>query len=280
MKFNVSHLTRYSYSKPVLSSYNESRLTPRSLPGQTILSSHYQIHPKPDEMVRRLDIYGNIVYYFTIQQYHQSLSVKAVCEVEVNESEFNRSETLAESWEITGRKLSNGNHKDWLLARQFTLDSPHVAISPELLDYARPSFSPNRSIIMVVTDLMNRIYQDFKFDTDVTNVATSLKELLRVRRGVCQDFAHLAIGCLRSMRFAARYVSGYIETIPPPGKPKLVGVDASHAWVSVFIPDHGWIDFDPTNNLLHVNRHITLAWGRDFSDVTPLKGVIDGGGRT
>jgi len=164
-------------------------------------------------------------------------------------------------------------------ARQYVLDSPMVTITPELADYAQSSFTANRALVDVVHDLMQRIYKDFTYDPAFTTIATPLSEVLSFRRGVCQDFAHLAIACLRAYGMAARYISGYVETLPEPGKPRLVGADASHAWFSVFIPGTGWLDFDPTNNTVPLDQHITLAWGRDYADVTPLKGIAFGGGQ-
>ncbi|HQT25374.1 MAG TPA: transglutaminase family protein, partial [Burkholderiales bacterium] len=163
-------------------------------------------------------------------------------------------------------------------ALQYALDSPFVMTSSELMAYAGPSFTPGRPLLEAVQDLMQRIHADFTYDPGFTTLATPLSEVLAHRRGVCQDFAHLAIGCLRSRGLAARYVSGYIETLPFPGKEKLVGADASHAWFSVYMPELGWMDFDPTNNQIPADRHIVVAWGRDYGDVTPLKGVIFGGG--
>ena len=164
-------------------------------------------------------------------------------------------------------------------AKQYVLDSPMITVMPELADYAEPSFQVNRSLVDVVHDLMQRIYLDFTYDPSFTTIATPLSDVLRHRRGVCQDFAHLAIGCLRAYNIAARYISGYVETVPEAGQPRLVGADASHAWFSVYIPNTGWLDFDPTNNTVPLDQHITLAWGRDYADVTPLKGIAFGGGQ-
>jgi transglutaminase-like putative cysteine protease len=164
-------------------------------------------------------------------------------------------------------------------AKQYLLDSPMVNTSAELANYAETSFQPNRPLVQVVTNLMQRIYEDFTYDPTFTTIATPLSDVLHFRRGVCQDFAHLAIGCLRSFGIAARYVSGYVETRPEPGKQRLVGADASHAWFAVYVPGIGWLEFDPTNNKLPFDQHITLAWGRDYTDVTPLKGIAFGGGQ-
>ncbi|PKM11646.1 MAG: hypothetical protein CVV13_08500 [Gammaproteobacteria bacterium HGW-Gammaproteobacteria-3] len=168
---------------------------------------------------------------------------------------------------------------DLLDARYYVLDSPMITANAELGAYAQASFLPKRPLVAVVQDLMQRIYQDFTYDPSFTTIATPLSEVLRHRRGVCQDFAHLAIACLRAYGIAARYISGYIETAQEPGKPRLIGTDASHAWFAVYIPGSGWLEFDPTNNKLPLNQHITLAWGRDFADVTPLKGIAFGGGQ-
>jgi len=164
-------------------------------------------------------------------------------------------------------------------AKQYVLDSPMVTTTQELADYARASFLPGRPLVDVVSDLMQRIYTDFTYDPAFTTIATPLSTVLAHRRGVCQDFAHLAIGCLRSFGLSARYISGYVETLPEPGKPRLIGADASHAWFAVYLPGVGWLDFDPTNNKLPYDQHITLAWGRDYADVTPLKGIAFGGGQ-
>jgi transglutaminase-like putative cysteine protease len=167
----------------------------------------------------------------------------------------------------------------WLEARQFVYESPHVPITKALADYAAPSFSPGRPWLAAVLDLTARVFSQFQYDPTATTVNTPVAQVLQNRRGVCQDFAHLQIGCLRSLGLPARYVSGYLLTAPPAGQQRLVGADASHAWLSAFCPELGWIDFDPTNNQIPTTKHITLAWGRDYSDVCPIKGVLVGGGQ-
>jgi transglutaminase-like putative cysteine protease len=166
-----------------------------------------------------------------------------------------------------------------LSAREFVFDSPLVRAHPSLAAYAEPTFRPGRPIVEAILELNHRIETEFAYDPSATDISTPLAQVLRQRRGVCQDFAHVAVGCLRSMGLAARYVSGYLETMPPPGMPRLVGADASHAWASVFLPDFGWLDLDPTNDLLPSGRHIVVGWGRDFSDISPLIGVVLGGGQ-
>jgi transglutaminase-like putative cysteine protease len=182
------------------------------------------------------------------------------------------------SWEKVRDSLEHSLTNEYLEAREFVLDSPFIAVDNTLREYARPSFTPGRPILDAVRDLMRRIFTEFVYDPNFTTIITPLNTVLEHRRGVCQDFAHLMIGGIRSMGLAARYVSGYLETLPPPGKEKLQGSDASHAWLAVYVPGQGWVDFDPTNHQMPTNQHITTAWGRDYSDVTPLKGTIFGGG--
>jgi len=183
------------------------------------------------------------------------------------------------SWERVVGMLRDPGNLLTLLAREFSFDSPYVPRSPELAEYARPSFPPGRPLLQCVFDLTERIHRDFRFLPGSTKVGTPVADVLRLRRGVCQDFTHLQIGCLRSLGLAARYVSGYLVTKPPPGKPRLVGADVSHAWVGVYSPEYGWVDFDPTNGVMPWNSHITLAWARDYDDIGPIRGVLVGGRR-
>ncbi|MDO3379249.1 transglutaminase family protein [Geoalkalibacter halelectricus] len=278
MNYRVTHTTEFVYEAKVGLCYNEARLLPRELPYQKLLSSGLHIDPPPNDYYERFDYFGNRTVYFSTQQPHERLEVTATSEVEVSPSTL-LEQNSALSWEAARDQLRQGHSAQILEACQFILDSPSVGVDEQLAEYARPSFAPGRGLVEGVHDLMQRIFREFKYDPEFSTLATPLKEVLEHRSGVCQDFAHLAIGCLRSQGLAARYVSGYIETQPPPGKERLVGADASHAWFSVFVPDLGWLDFDPTNNQLPGEQHITLAWGRDFSDVTPLKGVAYGGGK-
>ncbi|MCA3071372.1 MAG: transglutaminase family protein [Rhodocyclaceae bacterium] len=279
MNYRISHRTEYHYAEPVDSGYNEARLLPRVVPRQVATASALAIDPPPSDYRERLDYFGNRVASFSIDQPHRSLTVTATSEVAV-EPRSGRLELFeGESWEKSRGILMQSIDAESLTARDFVLDSPLVAAQPGLADYATGSFTRGRSLLESVHDLMERIHRDFRYDPEFTTLSTPLTQVLEHRRGVCQDFAHLAIGCIRSQGLPARYVSGYIETLPPPGKPRLVGADASHAWFSVFVPDAGWVDFDPTNNQMPETQHITVAWGRDYSDVTPLKGIIFGGGR-
>lgn len=283
MHYRITHTTSYEYNENVSLSYNEARLMPRHCANQQVISSTLNIEPYADDFRTRLDFFGNQVAYFSVQQAHQVFTVTAVSEVLLLGSPVQLDFYHKISWEnvrdiLSNQRLSAINLSEEMIdARQCTLNSPLVEATPQLAEYALPSFTAGRSITDTVNDLMQRIYQDFTFDAEFTTLATPLATVLEHRRGVCQDFAHLAIGCLRSHGLAARYVSGYIETLPAPGKTKTIGADASHAWFSVYVPEQGWLDFDPTNNILPSNQHITLGWGRDYSDVTPLKGVIFGG---
>jgi len=308
VKYRITHSTLYQYSQLVGLCQNEARLQPRNFWRQQCQSCHFDISPEPSDFHERIDFFGNHVTYFAVQQAHQRLMVTAISEVTV----FPRNSTsdLANclTWEQVRDQLQEtpgkiqqqsqsqqqdfqritqvqhqsqpqNGYDDLLDAKLYLLDSPMVIASTELADYARSSFQPNRPLVQVVADLMQRIHIDFTYDPSFTTIATPLSDVLHFRRGVCQDFAHLAIGCLRAMGIAARYVSGYVETQPEPGKQRLVGADASHAWFAVYVPGTGWLEFDPTNNKLPFDQHITLAWGRDYTDVTPLKGIAFGGGQ-
>lgn len=277
MKYRITHKTEYQYDTPVGQSYNEARLMPRNTERQTLLNTALRITPLESDYRARVDFFGNQVAYFALQETHHTFTATAMSEVQILPQPGRLDFSQGMSWENVRQMLKNGEHATLLEARQYALDSPYVAATPQLAAYADPSFSPGRPLVEAVHDLMQRIYHEFTFDPEFTTLATPLAEVLQHRRGVCQDFAHLAIGCLRSHGLAARYVSGYIETLPPPGREKLVGADASHAWFSVYLPDLGWMDFDPTNNQVPNEQHITVAWGRDYGDVTPLKGVIFGG---
>jgi transglutaminase-like putative cysteine protease len=252
-------------------------MQPRPCPNQQLLSSQLKINPLPCDYRTRTDFFGNQVAWFSIREPHREFVVTACSEVQIFPQPVQLDFSHGMSWELVKEALWTDRSEPLLEARQFALDSPFIAADAELADYAQASFTRGKALIEAIHDLMQRIHRDFTFDPEFTNLATPLTTVLQHRRGVCQDFAHLAIGCIRSQGLAARYVSGYIETLPPPGKKKLVGADASHAWFSVYLPDLGWMDFDPTNNQLPGDRHIIVAWGRDYSDVTPLKGVIFGG---
>lgn len=278
MNYRITHITEYTYQRTVNTCHNEIHLVPRNFNRQSCSQHEIQIDPVPIDYRERIDFFGNVVASFSIHQPHDRLLVTATSNVTVEAERSQLDFYHNIHWESVCERLHGSDEHEDLLARQYLLDSPLVSVSEELEQYANPSFPHGRNLMEAVLDLMQRIYTDFAYDPLFTTVSTPLEEVLQHRRGVCQDFAHLAIGCLRSQGIPARYVSGYVETLPPPGVPRLVGADASHAWFSVYIPESGWIDFDPTNNQMPTDRHITLAWGRDYSDVSPLKGVIFGGG--
>jgi len=279
MNFRVSHTTEYSYNEPVSLCRNEACLLIRDTPYQRCTMSELQIEPAPADVRHRLDVFGNRVSHFAVQHPHKKLIVTAMSAVSVVANPNIMVSANQFPWEKTRTRLKSERSPQLFDALPFLYDSPLAPRSKELEIYARPSFTPDRPLGEAVSDLMQRIYHEFKYDPGFTTISTPLSKVLSDRRGVCQDFAHLGVACLRSMGLAARYVSGYIETLPPAGQERLVGADASHAWFSVYAADVGWVDFDPTNNKLLSDQHITVAWGRDFADVSPLRGVALGGGK-
>jgi transglutaminase-like putative cysteine protease len=274
--FDVRHATTYEYQTPVTVAHHLLRLTPRLLVRQVRLSHAIEVEPTPAAVSRRTDYFGNEVMFLTLEGAHRRLKIVATSRVAVGPASIpDAAETP--SWESVRHLCRSDRSVAVLEATEFTFRSPRIPVGPAFAGYAAPSFGPGLPILRAVMDLAERIHGDFRFDTAATTVATPLEEVLERRRGVCQDFAHLMVACLRSLGLPARYVSGYLETLPPPGQAKLVGADASHAWVAFFCPGLGWIDVDPTNNLLPSMQHITLGWGRDYADVTPLRGVLVGG---
>ncbi|SHJ08621.1 Transglutaminase-like enzyme, putative cysteine protease [Malonomonas rubra DSM 5091] len=278
MRFRVTHITAYEYKDAVALCRNQAYLLPRQTPWQHCLISTLEIDPQPVDLRERLDPFGNRVSHFALQHAHKKLTVTAKSEIKIKTDPERFAAANRNSWDQLIPQLRSNKSPEILAALPFLYDSPLAGSSSALSDYARPSFPNGRPLADAAMDLMSRIYQDFTYQPGVTTVATPLSQVLKTRQGVCQDFAHLGVACLRSLGLPARYVSGYIETLPPPGQPRLVGADASHAWFSVFTGDAGWLDFDPTNNQLIADQHVTVAWGRDFDDVSPLRGVALGGG--
>ena len=278
MRYDVVHETRYEYESPVTLSQQLLHLTPRKLPWQSCLAHRIEVEPTPTEVSERLDYFGNPLRHILLAVPHPSLVVFARSSVEVASRGAAAHLAGSPPWTPSPERRRSIGSELPLEAAEFLFESPHVEYGPALAAYAAPSFRRGRPLLEAALDLNRRIHRDFEFDVEATSVATPLPVVLEQRRGVCQDFAHLMIGCLRTAGVAARYVSGYILTAPPPDHPRLIGADASHAWVSVFCPKAGWVDFDPTNDCLVDDQHVTLAWGRDFSDVTPMRGVILGGG--
>jgi len=279
-RFRVIHQTRYEYALPVDLCHNEAHLEPRVSPGQRRIASRLLIDPAPDSLHQRLDYFGNPVHYFAVRLPRRQLVVTAESAVEVVTRADPLEGVLRDSppWEDVRAKLEGSREPAVLEARELGLASPMIEPSPALREFAAPSFPPGRPVFEAVADLSRRIHREFAYDPEFSTIATPLAEVLERRRGVCQDFAHLAIGCVRALGLPARYVSGYIETQPASGRERLRGADASHAWFAAYAPHVGWLDFDPTNDQNPPRRHITTAWGRDYGDVTPLKGVLFGGG--
>jgi len=271
--YRVVHRTEYRYESVVSSSYGELYLLPRDVPGQVCRASHVTIEPAPDDYRERIDFYGNRVAYFAVTVPHTKLTVIAESTVDVSRP---RSLPLSvdQPWDAIRDRLRLDSSDDACAAREFVLDSPKVVVTPAVAAYAAPSFPPGRPLTDALSELSSRIHSDFAYKPGATSVRTTLTELLESREGVCQDFAHLTVGCVRSVGLAGRYVSGYLETVPPAGRERLVGADVSHAWASVFVPDAGWVDVDPTNDRFVSDRYVTTACGRDYGDVSPLKGVI------
>lgn len=274
--YQIQHTTTYEYSEPVSLCQNLAHLSPRPGSRQRCEHSVLSITPDPAVLEERIDYFGNPVVYFTIQEQHRELIVSASHRIAIRSERPSQASSIA--WEEVRDRLRRDTSAPWLDAYQFAFDSRYAAAGPRYAAYAAQSFVPGRPITEAILDLTRRIHIDFVYDPKSTSLATPVAEVFENRRGVCQDFAHIQLACLRSLGLAARYVSGYLSTVPPPGKQRLIGADATHAWVSLFCGEDGWVDVDPTNNQVPSDRHLLLAWGRDFGDVSPLKGVILGGG--
>ncbi|WP_432240701.1 transglutaminase family protein [Herbaspirillum robiniae] len=283
--YQIRHQTTYQYSLPVRLSHQMLHLTPRELPWQHCISHSVNIQPAPQLVRSYEDNFGNVIKGFSLDTDHTSLDVHADSWVELTSRSLPQD---ALSWDeaVMQQSYHGGQSMQpgMLDASNFLFESSHVRIKREFIRYAADCFRPGLSVVEGVRALMLRIHDEFSFDPAATTVSTPVTEVFVNRRGVCQDFAHLMLSCLRSIGLAARYVSGYLLTEPPPGQPRLIGADASHAWVSVYCPgregEEGvWIDADPTNGIFADTSHITLGWGRDFLDVSPLRGVLIGGGQ-
>jgi transglutaminase-like putative cysteine protease len=284
-RYDVRHVTTYAYSEAVPVCHNEIHLVPRELPGQRLLSSFIAVEPQPDHVSTHVDFFGNTAGVFSIDEPHERLIVTSTSRVEVDPPrEWTAFERLP--WETIRDRLRRDTDPAALEARQFTDESPHVRTMPRLAAWAAESFTPGRSWAEALVDLTGRIHRDFAYDPTATTTATPVEEVFALRRGVCQDFAHLQIACLRSLGLAARYISGYLsnerrlqgtagEGAYDAG---MVGADASHAWLSCWGGEDGWLAVDPTNDCTAGTLHVTVAWGRDYADVSPVKGVCVGGG--
>jgi transglutaminase-like putative cysteine protease len=275
-RFRVSHRTEYRYGQTMADGFTTTHLAPRPTAWQSVESVHLHIDPQPDEIEYTLDQFGNAVTQFAVHRPHSSLIIESTIVVSVEPPPI---DTATVSWTDIVARAANARGP---LATELGPYLAHTTLTPplvELRELTAPEFVDDRSIADAVSGLCHRIFTGFRFDPGFTDLTTPLATVLAERRGVCQDFAHVAASALRAIGLPARYVSGYIETAPPPGQPKLIGVDASHAWCSVWAGELGWLDFDPTNDQMPPLRHVTVGWGRDYDDVTPVRGVVIGPGR-
>lgn len=271
MKYKLRHQTLYTYGNEVHNYQSILCLQPRTSSKQICSNFKLEIEPKPSKVYSRTDYFGNIKHYFSLHESHKSLKVIVSSEIEVLNNPVQLFNTIT-CEEAIQKFQTDVQLKVEVL--QYLLPSQYITWDDEIIDFAKTCIRPKMLLYEAVLELIYKIYTDFQFKSGSTNVNTPLKTVLKERKGVCQDFSHLAIASLRSIGIPAKYVSGYIETLPPKGKPKLEGSDASHAWISVYIPEMGWCEFDPTNNMIPEQRHIVTAYGRDFADVSPLKGII------
>ena len=275
--YEVIHRTEYRNSSPVLISNQALHLQPRILDYQEVVTSEVLIHPRPAERHMRFDYFGNPMTFFTIAEPHHSLRIDCRHEVIVQPRHYPKVEETP-SWEFVDAQLRTETSKAALGTLEYCYPSPCVPFSLEVRDWCLPSFPAGRPVMEAALELNHRIFTEFKFDPTATTVSTPLEEVMKKRRGVCQDFSHLAVAACRAMGIPARYVSGYLRTLPAPGEVHRFGADSSHAWFSFYCPGHGWIDLDPTNDKAVGDTYITLGWGRDYSDVSLIRGILSGGG--
>lgn len=274
-RFRVVHRTDYRYAQPMADGFTITHLEPREAPHQHLLSASLVVEPEPDEWERSVDALGNPVTRFAVHRPHTSLVVESTVEVE---SRLPTLPTESPPWEDVAALASGARDALAEELGPYLSHTPPTERLPELAPLVRDTFWPGRPVLEAVRSFCTEVFTGFRFDAGFSDVTTPLAAVLEARRGVCQDFAHVACAALRSVGLPARYVSGYIETLPPPGEPKLVGVDASHAWCAVWAGPLGWVDFDPTNDQMPPLRHVTVGWGRDYHDVTPVRGVVIGPG--
>ena len=276
-RLRVEHVTQYEYPTPLVKSRHVAFLCPRETSRQRLLAHRLEVTPEPTYRSSRTDYFGNVADFIAVIAPQERLEVVATSDVEIAPAPPLPEAEATAPWEKLRDALAYRSGAHYGEEAEFVFASPHVPLSPPLAAYGKRAIRPGRPLLAGVTDLMHAIRDDFRYVQDSTDLTTPVTRLLEERKGVCQDFAHLMIACLRSLGLPARYVSGYLLTVPPPGQPRLVGADASHAWVQAYVPEAGWIDFDPTNGVLPDGQHVTLAWGRDYGDVSPLRGVIVGG---
>ncbi len=281
-RYQIQHLTQYQYSDPVAICQNQLRMMPSSRAQSLSQIECHQvvtsITPEPDAINQHKDYFGNAVYSFSIESLHRRLEVAVQSEVTVRSQPWPKTERTT-PWQQIVEQITDGRDPQWLAAQDFCFDSPRIRRNEKFRQYARESFSAGRDVGDAAMELTQRIHDDFRYDTKATDVTTQTEQAFEIKAGVCQDFAHIQVACLRSIGLPARYVSGYLRTVPPPGKEPLVGTDESHAWVSLYMgPQLGWIDLDPTNACRCDTNHIPVCIGRDYSEVSPMRGVVLGGG--
>ncbi len=283
MRYSIAHETVYAYTEPVSLSQQLLHLTPRLIERQHCREHQLLVRPEPARRSDRLDCFGNPVSVLEFDRPHRRLEISAHTLIDVEPRSEPPALRDSPPWEEVASAVSfraGRTPAPWMIeATAFRVESPYVRVKRVLADYARECFPPGAPLLAGCDALMRKIHREFTFDADATHIATPMLEVLKKKRGVCQDYAHIMLGALRSLGLPARYMSGYLLTHPPPGKPRLVGADASHAWIAVRCPRQGWVAFDPTNKVIPDTEHIALAWGRDFGDVSPQRGVILGGGR-
>ncbi|ACN14493.1 putative transglutaminase protein [Desulforapulum autotrophicum HRM2] len=277
MQYNISHITRYHHGDVASLSHNELFLTPRQTPTQNCVKNTITLSPEPSTFSQRMDFFGNTVTTTTIQRPHRTLEITAGSQVILTPANPIPPEQTP-AWDQVKKMVWQHATPETMEAFQFVFASSMIPVGEKFAAWARDLFQPGEPILKAALALTERVFTQFKYDPGATTTTTAVDTSFEMKRGVCQDFAHIEIACLRSLGLCARYVSGYLHTLPPPGKEKLVGADASHAWLSIYIPGMGWVDLDPTNNVIPTDQHLTLAWGRDYSDVTPVKGTVLGGG--
>jgi transglutaminase-like putative cysteine protease len=275
--YHVLHQTHYRYADEVVSSHNEAHLLPRALATQTPSRVQLRIDPPPDTVRWHKDYFGNDVVFFNLRTAHRELTIRTESDVAL-EPARRLEPARSAPWEEVATGVRLARTASALEAFEYVFDSPFVAASEALAAFARPSFAPRRPLAEAVLDFAHRIHAEFRYDPEATTLDTPVEDALRERHGVCQDFAHVMIGGLRSLGLPARYVSGYLKSRRGKPESELVGSEASHAWIAAWCPNLGWFEVDPTNDLVPSDRHVVLAWGRDYDDVSPVKGVTLGGG--
>ena len=278
LKLSVSHVTTYRYTMPVETAQHLATIRPLDCAWQRVVSHRLRIDPVPAYESAHLDAFGNEVRYFSFDTAHDYLEVTGETTVLLAERWAALDIEASPAWNDVATALRYRAGDPYMPESEFVFASPNIALAQELRAYALSSFARGTPLVAGAIDLMHRIHADFTYEPQATAVDTPALRAFQLRQGVCQDYAQVMIGCLRSIGLSARYVSGYLRTVPPAGTPRLIGADASHAWVSVFCPGTGWIDLDPTNDVLADLDHVTLAYGRDYSDVSLLRGIILGGG--